>query len=146
VEFNHQTELTVNSITPDMQAEARAKILLLDQKAAQDVNRFYYMSFGSRISIEESPFPALFQQIKQPGSFRQAVTLVATWYLHMNNIVEHILKLDLQLKGQQLKVQFEGQRSAYYQERPTIIRVTGLCDLSRPVQEQALRLGPVNRY
>jgi len=145
-EINHRTEMTYNSISPDMQAEAQAKLILLDESTPLS-NKSIWGYRGSYLSsFTESPLPTLYQMLsgKSP-SFTTTAPLVATWCLHLNNVVEHILKLRFTLKGNELNVQFEGQRAEQYQESPHIIRVTGICNLSRNVTERKLRLGPLNR-
>jgi hypothetical protein len=131
-EFNRRTEMTINGITPDMQAQTRARLLLLNELAPKDTNPFWSLGSTVLVEIKESPFPTLYKMLhNQPTAFKKATSLIATWYLQISNTVEHILKLDLSLKGQVLAVRFEGQRSAYFQESPAIIRVEGTCDLSR---------------
>jgi hypothetical protein len=128
-----------------MQAEAQARLLLLNQKATEESSPFRYLSSSASAAIKESPFPMLRQQIKNPAAFQRTASLVGIWFLQLSNTVEHILKLELTLKGKILKVHFEGQRSSRYQETPAIIRVSGTCDLSGPAESGILRLGPLNR-
>lgn len=144
-EINLRPEVTFNRITPNMQAQIRARVLLLDE--ASPGNGPIFMGMGSYLEIRESPFPALYQLLsKQPDVFNEAAKLIATWYLQIGCIVEYILELELSLKGQVMTVKFEGKRRARHDEPPAVIRVEGTCDLSRPVATRTLRLGPLNRY
>ncbi len=144
-QLNPRTEYTLNRITPEMQAQIRARVLLLDEASSND--RALFMGIGSYLEIKESPFPVLYQLLgKQPAAFNRAAKLIATWYLQMSDTVEHIVKLNLSLKGQSMSVVFEGKRRAGHDEPPAVIRVEGTCDLSRPVATRTLRLGPLNRY
>jgi hypothetical protein len=142
---NLRAQVTFSSITPDMQAESRARLLLLDEPIS--VDQLYYRHMNMLIDFESSPFPALYQHFKkQAEPFKQAAALIATLLLQINNIVEHILKLELSLKANILTVRFEGQRSAQYQEKPAILKINGTCHLLKPVSEKALQLGPLSRY
>jgi hypothetical protein len=68
-EIRTGTEITINGINPDMQAEAQARLLLLNQKATEESSPFRYLSSSASAAIKESPFPMLRQQIKNPAPF-----------------------------------------------------------------------------
>lgn len=145
---NQRAEVTYSGVTPNAVAESRMRLLLLNEPQPSDQS--YNRSFGSSMTMtfSESPLPALYQQVnKKIASFNELAPLVITWYLQVNNLVEHILRLTFSLKGSQLTVRFSGQRSIQYQQDlPATVKVEGICDLSKPSEERALLLGPISRY
>ncbi|QJD81545.1 toll/interleukin-1 receptor domain-containing protein [Spirosoma rhododendri] len=142
-----KAQITFSAVTPDMQAEAQAKLLLLNTPLPNDQSYPYRLT-SLAAPFTASCFPALFSQLsKQQALFKQAAPLIATWFLQMNNIVEHILLLSLTLKGKVLDVHFKGQRSTQYpQEKPAVVEIKGKCDLSKSEGADLIKLGPVNRY
>lgn len=145
-ELGMRTELTYSSLTPDMQAQARAELLLLNTHPPEQSPLRWLSGSGLLSEITDSPLPALYQQVgSQPARFKQVAPLVLTWFLHFTNTVQHILKLSLTLKGNNLTVDFEGQREAAHREAPTVLRVKGTCSLTA-TDQQRLLLGPVRNY
>lgn len=145
-ELQKRSEWTINNVTPDMQAQSRAKMLFINESAS--INDRSNWNFGSNLStdIKGSPFPTLYQLLnKKVDAFKKIAPLVATWFLHYSNIVEHIILLNLQVKNGVLTVKFEGKRSAYHGEKPVVIKIEGTCDLSQPSQEPLLLISS-NRY
>jgi TIR domain len=141
------TEITYNSITPDMQAQGRAELLLLNTQPHEQNQSRWFSGSGLLTDVAGSPFPALYKHVNgQAALFKQAAPLIATWFLHLTNTVQHILKLTLTPKGQNLTVSFEGQRdAASHNQLPTTIRVAGTCSLTSATDGQLL-LGPLRNY
>lgn len=145
-EPNRRAGVSYNGVTPAMQAEVHARLLLLNEPLPKTGSPFGFVPLGT-LPFDKSPLPALFQQGKRrKAAFEQAAPLVAVWFLQMSGIVEHLLRLSLTLTGNVSKVRFEGQRSGYYGESPISIRVEGTCNLSAGVTDDLpLRL-PVSRH
>ncbi len=146
------TEYSFNNYSPDYIAELRARRILLDEKLpdALGVGRGGISNldagllenaveggYGSRILVKDSPFPALFSALKgSTEEFLAAAKLYAVLRLLLTNTVERIHRLELRLKGAaKLSVNFEGQRTARYSNRPPhLIKVVGTCDLTKSSQ------------
>ncbi|WP_223654172.1 toll/interleukin-1 receptor domain-containing protein [Hymenobacter psoromatis] len=139
------TEVTYSNLTPDMQAQVRAELLLLNSQPPEQ-SPMRWLSNSGFTDLTASPLPALFQQVRSsPARFKQVAPLVITWFLHFTNTVQHIKRLILTLKGRNLVIDFEGQRDAVHREAPIIIRVKGNCSLGGAT-ENAVLLGPVRSY
>jgi hypothetical protein len=136
-------EVTFGGVTPDDQAEMRARRILLNEHSLkldgqkdrlQEILLDPYVSgeqYGIRIA--ESPFPELFNQLgHDPATFVEAARLTAVLLLRLTNVVAQIFKLELTMPGQEkLSVEFEGQRQKAYANVPaTVLRITGLCSLT----------------
>lgn len=142
-------EMNFNNYSADEIAEMRARRILLDEKipapSAQDswhrasldggmLDRAVEGSYGSRIPIKGSPFPALFSAFKNnPGGFTAAAKLYAVMQLLLSNAVGSVHRLDLKMKGRdKLSVKFEGERPPRYSNQPPqVIKVEGVCDLTK---------------
>lgn len=141
------SEFNFNGYTPDDIAELRARRILLDEKLSGGTRRGGGMmndlnfgmlessvkgTYGSRLQVEGSPFPALYSIAKDNTSeFLEAARLYAVLRLLLTNTVEHIHQLDLRMQGKsKLAVKFQGQRRAQYANRPPhMIKVEGICNL-----------------
>ncbi len=142
-------EMNFNNYSADEIAEMRARRILLDEKiptpSAQDswhrasldsgvLDRAVEGTYGSRIPIKGSPFPALFSAFKNnPGGFTAAAKLYAVMQLLLSNAVGSVHRLDLKMKGRdKLSVKFEGERPPRYSNQPAqVIKVEGVCELTR---------------
>jgi hypothetical protein len=144
-ELSARTEVTYSNLTPDMQAQARAELLLLNAQPPEQ-SPMRWLSSSGLSDLTGSPLPALYQQVGGAAArFKQVAPLVITWFLHFTNTVQHILRLSLTLKGQSLIVDFEGQRDAAHREAPGIVRVKGTCALAGATEKVVL-LGPIRSY
>jgi len=144
-ELSARTEVTYSNLTPDMQAQARAELLLLNAQPPEQ-SPMRWLSGSGLNDLTGSPLPALYQQVGGSAiRFKQVAPLVITWFLHFTNTVQHILRLSLTLKGQGLIVDFEGQRDAAHREAPGIVRVKGTCALAGATEKVVL-LGPIRSY
>lgn len=140
-----RTEVTYSNLTPDMQAQARAELLLLNTQPPEQ-SPMRWLSSGGFNDLAASPLPALFRQVgNSPTRFKQVAPLVLTWFLHFTNTVQHILHLSLTLKGQSVSIDFEGQRDAGHRDAPVTVRVKGTCLLAGAT-ETAVLLGPIRSY
>lgn len=140
-----RTEVTYSNLTPDMQAQARAELLLLNTQPPEQ-SPMRWLSSGGFNDLAASPMPALFRQVgSSPARFKQVAPLVLTWFLHFTNTVQHILRLSLTLKGQIVTIDFEGQRDAGHRDAPVTVRVKGICSLAGAT-EKAVLLGPIRSY
>ena len=83
--------------------------------------------------VERSPLPPLRRQLQGTprAQFPAAARLTAVLWLRLTGTVEHILELDIRLKGTStLSVRFHGRRRREYSNRePVDIRVEGHCAL-----------------
>lgn len=144
-ELSARTEVTYSNLTPDMQAQARAELLLLNAQPPEQ-SSMRWLSGSGLGDLAGSPLPALYQQVRGSAArFKQVAPLVITWFLHFTNTVQHIMHLSLTLKGQDVAVDFEGQRDAAHREAPGIVRVKGTCALAGAT-EKAVLLGPIRSY
>jgi hypothetical protein len=146
--LNSRAEITYSGVSPNTVAESRIRLLLLNESPPSDHSYNRYFGSSMMMDFDVSPLPTLYHQLKkQETAFKAIVPLIATWYLQVNNLIEHILKLTFSLKGTQVTIRFSGQRSSQYQTDPmTTIKVDGVCDLSKSSDEKALLLGPISRY
>lgn len=146
LEVGTRTELTYNGFTPEMQAQARAELLLLDSRSAE-AGLARLLTSGSWLDeISASPLPALYQQLGSSAArFRQAAPLVVSWFLHFTGTVQHLLRLQLTLRGTRLSVDFEGRRDSPYRDAPVALRVQGTCQLDASAARPLL-LGPVRGH
>jgi hypothetical protein len=144
-ELSARTEITYSNLTPDMQAQARAELLLLNTQPPEQ-SPMRWLSGSGLSDLAGSPFPALYQQVSGSATrFKQVAPLVITWFLHFTNTVQHIMRLSLTLKGQNVVVDFEGQRDAAHRDAPGIVRVKGACALGG-ASATAVLLGPIRSY
>jgi hypothetical protein len=140
-----RTEVTYSNLTPDMQAQARAELLLLNTQSPEQSTMRWFSSGGFN-DLASSPMPTLFRQVgNSPPRFKQVAPLVLTWFLHFTNTVQHILRLSLTLNGRNATVDFEGQRGVAHRDTPVVIRVKGTCSLAGAT-ESAVLLGPIRSY
>jgi hypothetical protein len=136
-------DVTFNGLSPDDQAEMRARRILLNDSASsgtgnkarfQDAMVEHYVAgeqYGVRIT--HSPFPELFRALgKDQALFIEAARLYAVMLLRMTNVVARIFRFDIHLvSDNQLSIVFEGQRQQVYSNVPgTEIRLQGTCSLN----------------
>lgn len=139
---SNEFSLTRHSL--DEIAEMRARRILLDEKlpgsqyrGSSDMNSQMLENsvrgFQSPIQVMDSPFPPLYQALKNDTPlFLAAARLNGTLRLLLTNTVEHIHVLELRMIDEtRLSVKFEGQRTPEYSgEEPYILRVEGICNLA----------------
>lgn len=102
---NQRAEITYGGVTPNAIAESRMRLLLLNESPPSDQSYNRYFGSTMTMTFSESPLPALYQQVnKKIALFNELAPLIITWYLQVNNLVEHILRLTFSLKGSQLTV------------------------------------------
>lgn len=136
------TDMTFNGLTPDAQAEIRARRILLNESVSsgtgnkarlQDMMVEHYVAgeqYGMQIT--HSPFPELFRALgKDQALFIEAARLSAVMLIRMTNVVSRISRFDMHLESDdQLSIVFEGQRQQIYSNVPaTEIRIKGTCSL-----------------
>ena len=136
---NAWIEMGYNGLSADQVAEARARLLLLNEKPAS-VDRWQgsflsdiAVSQGGGQPLSESPFPTLWQEARrQAPAFLRRARLQAVFYLKASGLCEHILELGLgPIQVGQLAVHFRGRRRKVYDNREaTVIQVTGTCPLA----------------
>lgn len=143
-----RTEITYNGISPTVQAEARASLLLLDERPVDDHRTSLWNLNSGMTEVSGSPLPQLYQHLnRQTARFNQLAPLVAAWFLQFSNTVEHILRLEIELKNGQLTVRFSGKQPVQYHAQPaSIIKVEGKTKLGTPSEKGPLRLGPLRRW
>lgn len=146
---NPRAEISYGSMSLTMQAEASARLLLLDTPLPNQSGMFYGgFSSNTSAKFERSPLPTVYRLYNgKAAPFKIAAILICTWYLQINNVVEHILLLSLTMKGDSVTVHFEGKRSNQYQnDDQQFIEIEGTCDLSKSVSNNPLRLISDSRY
>lgn len=132
------TDMGYNGLSADQVAEARARLLLLNEKPPT-ADRWQgshlgtiTVSGGGGQTLTESPFLALWQEARhQAPAFLRRARLWAVFYLKASGLCEHILELTLgPVQGGSLTVRFRGRRrKAYDNQEAAVIRVAGTCPL-----------------
>lgn len=142
------TEMTYNGITPAMQAQSRARLLLLnDQNPAGD--RGFSWGGGNLPTPPDSPLLTLYQQVSSNVTeFNRLAPLIATWFLHLTAVVEDILTMKITARGKQARIEFRGRRKRTYDNEPADeISVSGQLHLQSAVPgTERLLLGPLRRW
>lgn len=138
-------DYNMSGYSSEQVAEIRARRILLDEKLPDggryrrpgDLNAMMFEETvargGRTFKIPHSPFPSLYASLKEDeGLFLSAARLFAVLELLLTGTVERIHKLELAMReGNQLAVNFEGQRrSEYSNEPPHVLKVEGECDLT----------------
>lgn len=132
------SEASINGVTPDQQAEMRARLLLLNEplvkgQGLQDkMLASWIAGRHTQVSITEDMLPHLWQRLQgQQDMFLPWARLWAVFYLKATLTCEHILELTLgPLANGMLDIHFRGQRQQVYtNQEPTIIEVKGQCVL-----------------
>jgi hypothetical protein len=127
--------------SPEEYAQSMSRLLLLNERPTENNG---YSPFGVLSSISEdyiNPLFALYHHLgRKPEQFNQVAPLVASWYLQMGRMVTDIFRLEVQVVGAQLVVDFEGQRNSSNQEAPTKIAVKGRCKIPKDLPAEALPL------
>lgn len=149
-ELTRRPGITYGGISPSTQAQALARLLLLNTPLP-DQSGLFFGNFHSNTNaqFDHSPLPSLYRSLnRQSAPFKIAATLVITWYLQINDIVEYILKLSLTMKGSSVTVHFEGKRNTQYQneDQQQNIKIDGTCDLTQDVFANSVKLASYLPY
>lgn len=132
------SEASINGVTPDQQAEMRARLLLLNEplvkgQGPQDkMLASWIAGRHTQVSITEDMLLQLWQRLHgQQGMFLPWARLWAVFHLKATLTCEHILELTLgPIANGILDIHFRGQRQQFYtNQEPTIIEVKGQCIL-----------------
>lgn len=139
-------DYNMSGYSSEQVAEMRARRILLDEKLPDggvryrrpgDLNAMMLEETvargGRTFKVPHSPFPTLYASLKEDrGLFLSAARLFAVLELLLTGTVERIHKLELDIReGNQLAVNFEGQRrSEYSNQPPQVLKVEGVCDLT----------------
>lgn len=111
-------EMTVNGVTPDEQAQIRARRVLLGEPGPRTDDLLLELAISGRSgkpSIDHSPLPGLYREFGHDRDlFLEAARLFCTLVLYTTRTVEHVLRLDLDLRGRVLHIDFEGVRPRAY--------------------------------
>ena len=129
------------TVTADDIAELRARRILLNEQTA-DLESTSSMVFevvvrglGNAGSTERSLLPDVYGELKDCDLHvrLQALRLAAVLQLRLSRTVEHVLHLAVgPINGQKMPVDFRGKRyKVYGNVEPTIIAVSGSCDLDK---------------
>lgn len=142
------SEMACGKYSADRIAEMRARRILLNEKppyyltTETDLTRrlntgmleAFIQGIGTHVKIQGSIIPLLFHAAAGdiPG-FLVAARLYAVLLLHVSGVVEHIYKLDMEMKGEsELAVRFEARRPRTYANvEPTMITFEGICELTQ---------------
>jgi hypothetical protein len=139
---NNQSSLmdvTYNGVTPDAIAEARARLLLLDERPGGTSLRNDQLlqgaieGYGSHVKVSQGVLPALWRKHQGSAAPLAALRLWIVYYLKASQTCEHILELVLgPLEQGLLPVRFRGQRKRTYANvDPMVIKVKGRCQLNQ---------------
>ncbi len=147
--FNNSygTEMSYNGISADQIAEMRARRILLDEKSPvtqgdnilDRLNNATFesfisgaTSFANRLVAKGSPISALARDPQSSPDFLAIARLTCVMLLILTGAVERILRLDLTLEADGVKVEFEGLRHKVYSnvEAPRIA-ISGICPLGK---------------
>jgi len=138
-------EMSFAGISPDKLAELRARRILLNEQLPghQTGSQFDFINhslldqfvagFDTPLKATDSPIPKLYERLSgNPALFVAVARLASVMMLSLSNTVELILRLDLRLEGEQLHVDFAGQRTKKFMNvDPPIIEVKGTLDLEK---------------
>lgn len=135
-------EMSTSSMSADEIAERRARRILLGEKEPTTgdgtpamVNDAFrevlYRGLGTPVQVQQSPLPDLFAKVDEPDAFLAIAKLVSVLLLRLSGVVETISRLQMNLEGSLLTVDFVGQRSRKYANRnPAVVAVSGSADLA----------------
>ena len=137
-------EMNISSFSAEQIAELRARRILLDEKLSQSLGMRpndlttqlieNSVAGGSNhgFAIMGSPFPGLFEQLKEDVSeFLEAARVSAVLLLLLTHTVYQIDRLDMTMhSATELRIHFNGTRPPRYsRESPQQIDVEGICSL-----------------
>jgi hypothetical protein len=130
--------VTYDNITPDMQADMRAQLILLGTKPQlmgrnqlEDGLVNHWISGEGPLKVNEGIFPPLRQKYQDDDEFLQVARLSAVFILIATGTVEHVLELELEfVSHNRLHVRFQGRRRQHYLNTvPINIEISGDCPL-----------------
>lgn len=141
---SYGTEMSYNGISADQLAEMRARRILLDERLPQigsndwagNLNQMTLESFvsgsssiGDRLAVKSSPIPAMVNAMpKGDDDVIPATKLLCVMLLILSGVVEHISRLDMELRPDGVRVDFEGIRHKVYSNvQAPRIAVSGVC-------------------
>jgi hypothetical protein len=137
-------EMNISSFSAEQIAELRARRILLDEKLSQSLGMRpndlttqlieNSVAGGSNhgFAIMGSPFPGLFEQLKEDESeFLEAARVSAVLLLLLTHTVHRIDQLDMTMHSPtEISIKFNGTRPARYSnESPREISIEGICRL-----------------
>lgn len=139
-------DVSMNKITPDQIATARARLLLLGEQPAGQLKDAEMLIAGAvdRRGAQRT-LGAIFPEIWQRSSgdvvkFLRWARRVAVFALKNTNTCQHILKLSLSLESDaRLAVDFTGRRQNHYANESSTISVAGTCELKTSLSKTAHR-------
>lgn len=138
-------EMGTTGYTADDLAELRARRILLDEPApdsgrggrgrhAGDMLDVLIAGLHSALPVGSSPLPELYRRTRagaHTARFEELARLVITMWLLVTGTVEQVHELQLELRGDTLRVCFHGVRRRFYTNQPAAeIRVKGTCLLA----------------
>ena len=134
-------EMGTTQFSADEIAEKRARRILLDEAPygtlpngmeADMVFEILVRGINTPLQATESPFPMLRQNFGDGQLFLTACKLYGTLLLRLSGVVEHVLRLEVALRGHDaVEVDFEGVRARQYvNQPPAAIRIKGICPLA----------------
>jgi TIR domain len=138
-EFDPSIEMGTSTTSKDEYAQKRARRLLLNEKAAGDLNdinqmmdEMFLRGQWATFPVDGSPFPQLFRQYgNDPKKFLEIAWVLSAFLLRASATVAEILHLELTLNGKTLEIDFWGRRKKEYMNRPAYeMKVQGICSLS----------------
>lgn len=139
-DFVSTFEFNFGAESPNQLAEKRARRILLNEDPAiesNDINKALIEHYtargqGSPIAIQKSILPMLFREFgNQPERFLGIAWIWAIAMLRLSGAVADVMKLEIALDGEDLKVDFIGRRKKEYANQPAFeVRVAGKCSLS----------------
>jgi len=138
-EFSPSIEMGTSTTSKDEYAQKRVRRLLLNEKAAgnlNDINQMMEEMFlrgqWATFPIDGSPFPQLFRQYgNDPRKFLEIAWVLSAFMLRASATVAEILRLELTLNGKSLEIDFWGRRKKEYMNHPAYeMKIQGICSLS----------------
>jgi hypothetical protein len=139
-------DVTINKITPEQIATARARLLLLGEQPTgrlEEAEMFIVGAVNRRGAqrITCGIFPEIWQRSSgDVVKFLRWARLAAVFALKNTNTCQHILKLSLSLECEaRVAVDFTGRRQSIYANELATIRVTGMCELEAPSSNASRR-------
>jgi hypothetical protein len=136
-------EVSVDGHSADQIAEMRARRILLNEPGPRLADRggdlndnmleMFIQGMSTPLKVPHSPFPGIYAEWKDdPTTFLPTARLTAILWLRLSGAIESVFHLQMELVDSELRVDFEGQRRRRFSnEDPNIIRVSGVCSLSR---------------
>jgi hypothetical protein len=134
-------DMTFNGVTPEQQAQQKAIRLLLNDQPAENSPRGFFGYADPLPQGHPAPLFALYHHVqRQHDVFNQYAPLVAAWYLRVNGVVTDILHLTAEARGEQLYIDFAGERQRNPHEPVANIQVKGERDFIAYLPAEALPL------